>query len=211
MIYKLANTMNNTILYVAAITFIISISADFSFAQTQNIDKQEQKARRELLMSLQNEKQINVIIYFSQANIHGKTEADFVYLEDLNSLYDWTNLWEFEYKPNLIHDFMVAFTSQMLYNGYKVKFRNLIETKYQIRIVLEFISLEGNTKMQVFIEDTDQRSVLLEFNIFGQGDFWGSKIDMMGDGFKKAGKDLAEHMSYIFKKGKVKTFNEMPY
>ena len=63
---------------------------------------------RELLKSLKNEKEINVIIDFSQAIIHGKSEVDFVYIEGISSEEDWITLWENEYKPGLFQVFLEA-------------------------------------------------------------------------------------------------------
>jgi len=147
----------------------------------------------------------------SQAKIHGKSEADFVYLEDLNSLYDWTNLWKVEYKPNLIHDFLVAFTSQMSFRGNKVKFGDYADAKYQIRIVVKLIGQKGSTKMQAFFEDAANQSVLFTLDIVGTGGVFGSTVNLMGDGFKRAGNDLAKQLDYVFRKGKIGEFNKKPF
>lgn len=184
-------------------TAVLALSIPVDLLYSQNPDK----VISGLLKTLKNEKEFNVIIDFSHAKIHGKNEADFVYIEDLNSLYDWTTLWENDYKPNLIHDFMSVFTSKMLNYGYKVEFRNLIEAKYQIRIVIKFILPKGSTKMQVFVEDNEQQWLLIKFDIIGEGGYFGSKVNLMSDGFKRAGKDLAKQMDYVFRNGKVRKYN----
>ncbi len=187
------------------IVLALSLPTDLLYSQTSD------KEMKGLLKSLKNEKKINYIFDMSQAKIHGKSEAEFVYLEDLNSLYDWTSLWEVEYKPNLIHDFLVAFTSQMTYRGNKVKFGDYADAKYQIRIVVKLIAPKGSTKMQVFFEDAVKQSVLFQLDIVGIGGVFGSKVNLMGDGFKEAGKDLAKQLDYVFRKGKVGEFNKKPF
>ena len=91
---------------------------------------------REILKSLQNEKEIDVSIKFSQAIIHGKSEADFVYIEDISSEEDWVNLWENEYKPGLFHDFLGSFNNYMFNDGYRVRFGSFEQSKYQIRLIV---------------------------------------------------------------------------
>lgn len=194
--------MRNIQILLCAVVLAFCIPVDALYAQNSS------KEMRELLKSLKNEKKINLVFDMSQAVIHGKSVADFVNIEDLNSIYDWTTLWEIEYKPNLIHDFLVAFTSQMLYLGNKVKFGDFVGAKYQIRIVVKFISPKGNTKMHVFFEDPEQQNVLFTLDVVGVGGYFGSKVNLMGDGFKRAGKELAKQMDYVFRKGKVKESNK---
>jgi len=64
------------------IVLALSLPVDSLHAQTSK------KEIREILKSLQIEKEIDVSIIFSQAVIHGKSEADFVYIEDISHKYD---------------------------------------------------------------------------------------------------------------------------
>ena len=100
--------MKNLHLLLFTIVLAFSIPANSLNAQTSD------KEMRELLKSLKYEKEINVIIDFSKAKIHGKSESDFVYVEDISSTEDWTTLWETEYKPGLCHDLLGEFNTNML-------------------------------------------------------------------------------------------------
>jgi hypothetical protein len=153
---------------------------------------------REILKSLQNEKEIDVSIKFSQAIIHGKSEADFVYIEDISSEEDWITLWENEYKPGLFHDFLGSFNNYMFNDGYRVRFGSFEQSKYQIRLIVSSISEKGSVYINVFIKERGQEEALYELTAYGDGGTFGSKINLMGDGFKRAGLDLAQQMIYIF-------------
>ena len=174
------------------IVLAFSLPVDCLHAQTSK------KEIRELLKSLQNEKEINVIIDFSQAVIHGKSEADFVYIEDVSSEEDWITLWETEYKPSLIRDFLEAFNTYMFDYGYKVRFGSFEQSTYQIRLIVSSISEKGSVYINVFIKERGQEEALYELTAYGDGGTFGSKINLMGDGFKRAGLDLAQQMIYIF-------------
>jgi len=108
----------------------LSLPVDSLYAQNSK------KEIREILKSLQIEKEIDVSIQFSQAIIHGKKEADFVYLEDVATEEDWVNLWENEYKPGLFHDFLGSFNNYMFNDGYRVRFGSFEQSKYQIRLIV---------------------------------------------------------------------------
>ena len=84
--------MRKTLFLLCASLLTIVTPIESVLAQTKKVDKQERKARRELLMSLRNEKEIDVVFDMSKAEIHGKSEADFVYIEDVSSTDDWAAL-----------------------------------------------------------------------------------------------------------------------
>jgi trans-aconitate methyltransferase len=95
-------------LFLCTVVLALGVPADLLYSQSSD------KEMRELLKSLKYEKEINVIIDFSKAKIHGKSESDFVYIEDISSTEDWTTLWETEYKPGLCHDLLGEFNTNML-------------------------------------------------------------------------------------------------
>jgi hypothetical protein len=195
--------MRNTLFLLCASLLTICTPVEFLFAQTEKLDKQERKERRELLKSLQNEKEINVIIDMTKANIHGKSEADFVYIEDVSSTEDWTALWETEYKPSLFHDLLGVYNTQMFDYGYKVRFGNFENTKYQIRLEVTSIQEKGTTFLKVSVEQQDQQKILCSFFIIGHGGIYGSKVNLMGDGFKRAGEELAKQTIKLFETGRT--------
>jgi hypothetical protein len=174
---------------------IICFSAKSSYAQSNE--------ERKLLKSLKNEKEIDVSIIFSQAIIHGKSEADFVYIEDVSSEEDWITLWENEYKPGLFRVFLEAFNTYMFDAGYKIRFGSFEQSQYQIKLIVSSISENGSVLMSGFIKNSDQEESLYELTIVGNGGTFGSKINLMGDGFKRAGIDIAKQMITIFERGKV--------
>jgi hypothetical protein len=45
--------------------------------------------------------------------------------------------------------------------------------------------------------------VLCNLFISGTGGTFGSKVNLMGDGFTRAGKELARQMARLFKRGRV--------
>jgi len=122
--------MKNLHFLLFTIVLALSLPVDSLYAQNSK------KEIREILKSLQIEKEIDVSIQFSQAIIHGKKEADFVYLEDVATEEDWVNLWENEYKPGLFHDFLGSFNNYMFNDGYRVRFGSFEQSKYQIRLIV---------------------------------------------------------------------------
>ena len=175
----------------------LCIPVDSLHAQTSK------KEIREILKSLQNEKEIDVTIDMSRVIIHGYSESDFVYRENLRSDRDWPILWESEYKPGLIVDFMNALNLKTFDDGNSVIFGNSGKAKYQIRLIVNSIHEKGSVYMKAFINKREQEESLYELTVYGGGGIFGSKVNLMGDGFKRAGWDLARQMNILFKKGKV--------
>ncbi len=184
-------------LFLCTVVLALCIPVDSLYAQTSK------KELREILKSLKNEKEIDVSIKFSQAIIHGKSEADFVYIEDISSEEDWTTLWENEYKPGLFHDLLGALNTYMFNVGYRVRFGSFEQSKYQIKLIVSSISENGSVLLSGFIKNRDQEESLYELTIVGNGGTFGSKINLMGDGFKRTGIDLAKQMITVFERGKV--------
>lgn len=186
--------------------FLCTVLLAFCFPVDLLYSQNPDKVISGLLKSLKNEKEIDVTLDMSRVKIHGYSESDFVYRESLSSDRDWPTLWENEYKPDLILDFMNALNLHTFDYGYSVRFGDFGQAKYQIRIVVKFILPKGSTKMQVFVEDNERQWLLLKFDIIGEGGYFGSKVNLMSDGFKSAGKDLAKQMHYVFKNGKVRKY-----
>ena len=184
-------------LFLCTVVLALCIPVDSLHAQTSK------KELREILKSLKNEKEIDVSITFSQAIIHGKSEADFVYLEDIGSREDWTTLWENEYKPGLFHDLLGALNTYMFDYGYRVRFGSFEQSQYQIKLIVSSISENGSVLMSGYINKRNQEESLYELTIVGNGGTFGSKINLMGDGFKRAGIDIAKQMITVFERGKV--------
>ena len=184
-------------LFLCTVVLALSLPVDCLHAQ---ISKKE---LREILKSLQIEKEIDVSIIFSQAVIHGKSEADFVYIEDVSSEEDWITLWENEYKPGLFRVFLEAFNTYMFDVGYKVRFGSFEQSQYQIKLIVSSISENGSVLMSGYIKNRDQETTLCELTIIGNGGTFGTIINLMGDGFKRAGIDIAKQMITIFERGKV--------
>jgi len=198
--------MRKALLLLCALLLTMLIPIESILAQTNKVDKQERKARRELLMSLQNEKEINVIMDMSNVIILGQSESDFIYRESTIYGDEWADLWENEYKPSIYSDFLVALNSLMYDFGYSIRFGTSYNTKYQIRLVVNKISGSGHTSMFVCIEDSKLEKELYSFSIKGRGGQYGSTVNLIGDGFKRAGKDLAIRMNKIFICGKASSF-----
>ena len=175
----------------------LSIPVDSLHAQTSK------KEIREILKSMQNEKEIDVTIDMSRVIIHGYSESDFVYRENLRSDRDWPTLWESKYKPGLIVDFMNALNLKTFDDGNSVIFGSSGKAKYQIRLIVNSIHEKGSAYIKAFINKRGQEESLYELTVYGGGGIFGSKVNLMGDGFKRAGWDLARQMNILFKKGKV--------
>jgi len=184
-------------LFLCTVLLAFCLPADSLYSQSSD------KEMRELLKSLKYEKEINVIIDFSKAKIHGKSESDFVYIEDISSTEDWTTLWETEYKPGLCHDLLGEFNTNMFDYGYSVRFGIFENAHYQILLRVNSISEKGNTIMNAYIVERGQKNVLCNLFISGTGGTFGSKVNLMGDGFKRAGKELARQMNILFKRGRI--------
>jgi len=184
-------------LFLCTVVLALSLPVDSLYAQNSK------KEIKELLKSLKNEKEIDVSITFSQAIIHGKSEADFVYIEDISSEEDWITLWENEYKPGLFRVFLEAFNTYMFDVGYRVRFGSFEQSQYQIKLIVSSISENGSVLMSGYIRNRDQEATLCELTIIGNGGTFGTIINLMGDGFKRAGVDIAKQMITIFERGKV--------
>ena len=87
--------------------------------------------------------------------------------------------------------------------GYKIRFGSFEQSQYQIKLIVSSISENGSVLMSGFIKNSDQEESLYELTIVGNGGTFGSKINLMGDGFKRAGIDIAKQMITIFERGKV--------
>ena len=175
----------------------LSIPVDSLHAQTSK------KEIREILKSMQNEKEIDVTIDMSRVIIHGYSESDFVYRENLRSDRDWPTLWESEYKPGLIVDFMNALNLKTFDDGNSVIFGNSGKAKYQIRLIVNSIHEKGSVYMKAFINKREQEESLYELTVYGGGGIFDSKVNLMGDGFTRAGKELARQMNILFKRGRI--------
>ncbi len=173
------------ILHLLLFTIVLAFCLPADLLYSQSSDKE----MRELLKSLKYEKEINVIIDFSKAKIHGKSESDFVYIEDISSTEDWTTLWETEYKPGLCHDLLGEFNTNMFDYGYKVRFGNFENAKYQIILRISSISTKGDIIFVGYILENGKKEYLQKLFVSGTGGTYGSKINLMGDGFKRAGKN----------------------
>lgn len=174
--------------------FTLFGSVNCSYAQT--------KEERDFLKSLQNEKEINVILDMSQVIIHGKTEADFVYIEDVSSDEDWSSLWINKYRPSLFRDLLGELNSSMFDYGYTVRFGNFQQAKYQIRLLVLSISEKGDTHIKVYYERAEEKQIIYSIVVYGHGGIFGSKVNLMGDGFKRAGVDLAKQTKRVFEWGR---------
>ena len=189
--------MRKLLFLLFTIVLAFCLPADLLYSQTSD------KEMRELLKSLRNEKEIDVTLSMSKVIIHGYSESDFVYRENLLSEEDWPTLWETEYKPELNQKFMNALNLQIFDYGYSVRFGNFGKAKYQIRLIVSSISEKGDTIMNAYIIDREQQFVLCKLFISGTGGTFGSKVNLMGDGFKRAGKELARQMNILFKRGRI--------
>ncbi len=192
--------MRKSLFLLFTVMFAIIAPTESLYAQTSK------KETKEILKSLQNEKEINVRIDMTNAIILGQSETDFIYRE--TSLYgdDWIELWENEYKPGIYDEFLGAFMSLMYDFGYNVRFGNFENAKYQIRLDVMKISGSGQTTMLASIEDCKTGSVLYCFTIKGRGGQYGTRINLISDGFRRAGKEMAIRMNKIFICGKAFSF-----
>ena len=184
-------------LFLCTVVLAFCLPADSLHAQTSD------KEMRELLKSLQNENEIDVTLSMSKVIIHGYSESDFVYRENLLSEEDWPTLWEKEYKPELNKKFMNALNLQIFDYGHSVRFGNFGKAKYQIRLIVSSISEKGDIILNGYIIDREQQFVLCKLFISGTGGTFGSKVNLMGDGFTRAGKELARQMNILFKRGRI--------
>jgi len=180
-------------------TIVLALSLPVNSMNAQT----SKKELREILKSLQNEKEIDVTIDMSRVIIHGYSESDFVYRENLRSDKDWPTLWETEYKPELNQKFMNALNLQIFDYGHSVRFGNFGKAKYQIRLIVSSISEKGDIILNGYIIDREQQFVLCKLFISGTGGTFGSKVNLMGDGFTRAGKELARQMNILFKRGRI--------
>ena len=123
--------------------------------------------------------------------------------KDISSNEDWTTLWETEYKPGLCHDLLGEFNTNMFDYGYRVRFGSFENAHYQILLRVNSITEKSNTIMNAYIVERGQKNVLCNLFISGTGGTFGSKVNLMGDGFKRAGKELARQMNILFKRGRI--------
>jgi hypothetical protein len=57
--------------------------------------------------------------------------------------------------------------------------------------------------MNGYILKHGQKDLLCKLFVSGTGGTFGSKVNLMGDGFKRAGKELARQMNILFKRGRI--------
>jgi len=196
----LSNKLCKQLLKKVMIKYFLPLSlALFTLFGSVNCSYAQTKEERDFLKSLQNEKEINFILDMSRASIHGYSESDFVYREDLQSDKDWATLWETEYKPDLLNKFLGSLNLLLFDFGYTVKFGDFENTKYQLRLIVSEIYEKGDTFIDISIEDREKLELIFLFKIDGRGGTFGSKVNLMGDGFTRAGRVAARKFHNFFK------------
>lgn len=151
---------------------------------------------------LRNQKQLHLVIDYSNAVIHGLSEDDFLELQAIKGGEEWKTKWEEEIKKELYLKF-VGEVNTPLIGKYDLRVANYPDAEYQATIQIQSITQRGTTKAKVVFTKRNSNEEITYLYIDGLGGTFGSKENLMGDGFRRAGEDLGGFLYYRLRKLKL--------
>lgn len=170
--------MKNIIIFL----LFVFTSLTCSFAQNEN-------AWKEGLQRVSQENLVRLEVDFSQASIHSMTEDDFAI-----------------YEPSYCkHKFTVIGKLADSFNDSKrlpFIIGNFPKASYILKVRIISVDSKGNMNSTAEFLDKDGKLVAKVGEIYGDGGTFGSKMNLMGDGFKSTGKALSKQVKKLLKRAK---------
>ncbi len=140
---------------------------------------------------LNNEKQLNIVIDYSIVKIDGYTEAEFVEYQCIRGGEKWKTKWDSIIKKDLYRKFTGYFNENFIGKS-DLRGGNFPDAGYIATVKLVKIDFYGTTEAKVIITKKGSDTVLSIIDIVGRGGRAGSRENLMGDGFRRAGSDFGK-------------------
>jgi hypothetical protein len=149
-----------------------------------------QKSSYEFLKS---EKQLNIVMDYSIVKIDGYTEPEFIEYQCIRGGEKWKTKWDSIIKKDLYQKFTGYFNENFIGKS-ELRGGNFPDAGYVATVKLVKIDFYGTTEAKVIITKKGSDTVINIIDIVGRGGKAGSRENLMGDGFKRAGSDLGKKM-----------------
>jgi hypothetical protein len=150
-----------------------------------------QKLNQGSLDFLKDEKELNIVLDFSNVIIDGKSEKEFLELQAIRGGEQWKLKWENEVKRYLYKKFTDNCNLQFIGN-YEFRVGNFPGANYQASIKVINIDAYGGVDVEVIFTKMNSTDVLASTLFYGKGGTFGTKENLMGDGFRRAGYKLGK-------------------
>lgn len=146
---------------------------------------------------VKNVRDIGVFLDFSDAEIMGRREKDFVrYMKTSASKKDldrnFPETWENDIKPELISSFCVKINEELKDEKIKMRFNTDIDYDYILKIEVVDIDDDGNNKINFLIVNMKSRKVEAQITCESDGGRVGRFVGLLQQGFESAAESFAE-------------------
>jgi hypothetical protein len=152
-------------------------------------DNNAQRLEQGSLDFVNGEKELNIIFDFSNVKINGRSEKEFIELQTIRGGEKWKNKWENTTKKVLFQKF-VDYANLNLIGKYDLRIGDYPNANYQVNVKIITISEYGSVYADVKFSKINSDETLASLFISGSGGSFGTKENLMGDGFKRAGDKL---------------------
>lgn len=142
---------------------------------------------------LSKEKHLNIVMDYSIVKIDGYTEAEFVEYQCIRGGEKWETKWDSIIKKDLYQKFTGYFNENFI-GKCDLRGGNFPDADYIATVKLVKIDFYGTTEAKVIITKKGSDTVLSIIDIVGRGGRAGSRENLMGDGFRRAGSDFGKKM-----------------
>ena len=139
---------------------------------------------------LKNERNLALTFDFSETEIEGMTTKEF-----LSAKYNDTERgkkWLALAQKEISAKFVCSFNETFIKKGISLQYRKSESANYQAVIKAKSFSNKGNMTAVILFTKVDSQDVLAKINLSAKGGQFGTLANLMGDGFRNAGKKLAK-------------------
>ena len=139
---------------------------------------------------LKDQSRVYFEVDFSQALIHGMSEADFADYET-----DW-----YKDKRHIV-SLITNNCNDIVHRFFLVG--NYPEAKYFLKLVVRSVSEKGDFVCDLYLYDEEDKQVGLVEGIWGKGGIFGTKLNLIKDGAKSTGEEVGRALYFALRNGKV--------
>lgn len=139
---------------------------------------------------LNNERNLALTFDFSETEIEGMTTKDFLSAKykDIERGEKWLALAQKE----ILAKFVCSFNETLIKKGIPLQCRKSESANYQAIIKAKSFTNKGNMTAVILLTKVGSEDVLTKINLSAKGGQFGTLANLMGDGFRNAGKKLAK-------------------
>lgn len=139
---------------------------------------------------LKNERNLALTFDFSETEIEGMTTKEFLAAKykDRERGEKWLALAQKEISAK----FVCSFNETFIKKGIPLQSRKFESANYQAIIKAKSFTNKGNMTAVILFTKIDSQDILAKINLSAKGGQFGTLANLMGDGFRNAGKKLAK-------------------